>query len=86
MTKRQKERQEVWRTISEKRTGKQLAPIPPQGYEAGKTYYNGYWQQFHTVEAVRPDSFNKYTSRWEDGETTTHCTEPDPEKDFMLVR
>lgn len=58
-------------------------------FEAGKTYFCGYWHQVFTVLAVTHDSpiwGVTYTCRWEDGTTTTHSTKPELKRDFEIVK
>lgn len=62
--------------------------IPVTKYEAGHIYFDGYWHEIHTVETVHenvPVWGEMYTSKWEDGHTTTHATRPDPRHDFEII-
>lgn len=44
------------------------------GHVLGVTYRSHYWQQAYTVTAIVGDSVRVL---WEDGRTTTHCTQLD---------
>ena len=60
-------------------------------YEAGKTYWCGYWGKWYCVLRVVYDQYysrlvlKSCTVLWEDGEITTHCTPLDPRVDYMLI-
>lgn len=49
---------------------------PYSGYQLGKTYFIGYWQEYCTVLSLQGDGNGNWavTVRWTDGHTTTHST------------
>lgn len=80
--------QEVWKQRAERRTGLKMQPINKEvGYEEGNKYYNTYWDQIHTIKEIRnSDVWDKiYISEWQDGHITGHCTEPDYQRDFLVL-
>jgi len=60
-------------------------------YEANKTYWCGYWVKWYRVlNAVyenhgRIRLLKSVTVQWQDGTTTTHCTNLDPQHDWELI-
>ena len=58
-------------------------------YEAGKIYWNGYWQKYYEViEVEYSDNTNRLqfvTVRWEDGRVGQHCTPLDINRDWELT-
>lgn len=55
------------------------------GYELGKVYWNGYWQQFHKIIALDNNTGDwrgwNVVSLWQDGHITEHCTAIDESRD-----
>lgn len=62
-------------------------PLAPRAkHEVGNMYWSGYWQKFYKVLSVNEDDIlNHVTVEWEDGNTTTHCTELDAYRDWLLI-
>jgi hypothetical protein len=75
--------------INRRYPGATVRPIEPgEKHEAGCTYWCGYWQHCYTVESVEhnvPVWDTLITSRWDDGETTTHATPLDAKYDLLVV-
>lgn len=46
------------------------------GYEVGKTYYNAYWRENHTIvnAGLSDDGFYWVQSLWQKGNATIHST------------
>lgn len=73
--------------LEKKYPGAKYAEIAAD-YEAGKTYFCGYWHEAFTVREILENApvFGKqYVCVWESGETTVHATRPDRKRDFEIV-
>jgi hypothetical protein len=68
-------------------TPKELAPNAR--YEAGKTYWCGYWQKHYEVIEAEYDNntgrLKSVTVKWDDGKIGQHCTLLDTRRDWLLI-
>jgi hypothetical protein len=85
MTERMKE-------LTEKRTGLKLEFLKDDTqYEEGKKYYCGYWgSTYEVLKLYTKDELNyggwAVTVRWADGHETTHFTNLDTNRDFLVAQ